>query len=1836
MNALPPLLVLLSLALFQPVGAATGGPDASGYAWKDSLEADGPAYQWIELTDDAEPILTASGGASAIVELARPWGGIYGDATSHYLVSQHGYLSNDPTDPGSDSTNDCPLPSSPDLGGGNRIYVLHDDLQLHSEHGAVVYQFFPESPHPHHEGGVHVFTWQNVHHAGEGEELFSFQALLFENLDLLFQYAPGNPENGAGSSTGIQNATAALGLEVACDTEGSLPDNYAVLITPPVLTVTTEVDEFDSPAGEDLSLREAIRDATSGSRIEFEEGGWRIDLSSPGGGRGNKIDMGAKSLAIDASRHRRRVVITGRNALRHHFIQNGAWCSLAHLTYEEGRITGFGGTAGSIRVRGSSTLIAYRCHWLDNFCQADSGAVHVEANSQAHFHFCDFMRNQTNSAGGALSGRNGALIKAEKCRFYRNIAGRDGSGAAGAISLNNATAELRHCEFALNASPSSGGAITGNINANLTCHSCTFDNNRASRGGAFAAENNRSATGTPVQAVFDRCTFYQNVALLEGGALYESSYTDLDRTADVSLRHCSILENVAGLQGGGFSIGEADIEIAASLLGHNQAFNTEDNLTIRGSGSLDASPGDNYETGSEGNFQYFLGVSGANLNYAPLGYYGGFVRTCMLLADSDGVDSVQVDTYASPVDARGLPSFRTPLGSGLGLADVGAVELGPVVLVTSEASSGPGSFAEALGLVENGGIIQFEDLPPIDLSTQSLLAGPDIVFIDGSLQGRVVLRGLSVTSSGRQYAFHRCVFSEGERFSISKSSLLSLASQQASLSFSDCIFRNYEADVGSVLTAMNTANLSIQGSSFRDCMGGSILALRPAFNSSAASTMFLRDSDLAHNHCRESLITNEKGNLVIQRASAHRNDLGDGEGDAAIIDLGSSSKEMVNWAFIENTTLSTNQLLGSASSGHHAAILHVASTTSLRNEMEVNHGTFYQNQLAAASTYEILGASDEAAISLANTILSSNETDFTLAGDGLVSRGGNLSDRSPAAFGADDVPNMNPDLGSLAIGLNGTFHHPLQTESPCLDSGKLLDGGPWDGRRGLRFQAAYGSSRQPDIGAVESGTVLKVTTLTDEDNGALGFGTGDSLRECLAEAEAAGGINIAFDESLHGQTFTLEEPLLIETGANDINATALDIAITSLSTDATLKVMGQSLCSLEGLTFPSQAQLSRVSDDGALSFNDCEITQSSSTIFQASDSGRLSVASCQVAENEVAGQILYANRQATVLMDRSSIVRNHSTSGGQAFNAMSFTSGQSVTEFRNCILAENGFGPNTLTHNDAAYAGYLNCTINRNGGHFDMNHEAMAVLDHSILSNFSTVLIAEAEARLVSLGGNLSEISHPVLEESLGDRACRLPYLAPLADYDGDGLMEQPPLAASPVFGLPVGATSPPGQVIEVTTLDDENHLPAGDAVSLREAIRDATPGATIRFSPALDGGTIQLAQNLGVLIVEKDMSIDATSLPRGLTLDGALEGPPSGGVSLAIHGLNLTRQGFAHDGAAIIWKNGPLVVSHSSLSLYKGSALELIGGAATLSHVSFDANQSAKGVILAEGSDLELSHCALTANLVTTAVCSLSDESTLTVYASYFARNSDSSSDVPSFESLTGSTVQSLGYNAFADSPAAQVATDFIKVPELLLDAEPPLEPLTDNGGWAWTISPDVAATLLEALPEATDYTVPPPLFDARGYPRVSGQTADIGPHERAASQLDRDQDELPDYWEWFYGFDSKSTDDAGSDPDSDQFNNLEEFQAGTNPLLPEVGSGDVIIVASYLWENPATGNTVFRIEWVGTAGVDYEFLSSPDLEDWQTELGPVSATGGLDSNDLPYTPGEPGKEFFQIRELP
>lgn len=193
---------------------ATGGPDTFGYQFADSTTGQ-CAFNFVDISQTGTTVVSGD-DVGAPVNLPGPSLDFYGETVTDIAMTSNGYLSTDPTDTGPDLSNDCPLPAQPSTGGGGRYYPLHDDLVT----ADGLFEYFPVCPRA--SGalaneGCYVFQWNGTTHFG-GAETFSFQALLYDtSFAIVYQFGAGNPEQGSGSTTGIQNLAFDDGLTYACD-----------------------------------------------------------------------------------------------------------------------------------------------------------------------------------------------------------------------------------------------------------------------------------------------------------------------------------------------------------------------------------------------------------------------------------------------------------------------------------------------------------------------------------------------------------------------------------------------------------------------------------------------------------------------------------------------------------------------------------------------------------------------------------------------------------------------------------------------------------------------------------------------------------------------------------------------------------------------------------------------------------------------------------------------------------------------------------------------------------------------------------------------------------------------------------------------------------------------------------------------------------------------------------------------------------------------------------------------------------------------------------------------------------------------------------------------------------------------------------------------------------------------------------------------------------------------------------------------------------------------------------------------------------------------------------
>jgi predicted outer membrane repeat protein len=160
---------------------------------------------------------------------------------------------------------------------------------------------------------------------------------------------------------------------------------------------------------------------------------------------------------------------------------------------------------------------------------------------------------------------------------------------------------------------------------------------------------------------------------------------------------------------------------------------------------------------------------------------------------------------------------------------------------------------------------------------------------------------------------------------------------------------------------------------------------------------------------------------------------------------------------------------------------------------------------------------------------------------------------------------------------------------------------------------------------------------------------------------------------------------------------------------------------------------------------------------------------------------------------------------------------------------------------------------------------------------------------------------------------------------------------------------------------------------SLRNTIAAASPGDTIVFSPTLAGQTIQLTT--GELLVGQNLTIDASTLANGITIDGGgsdrvLE---IGGAAVTIDALTVTN-GYVNEdfGAGVFLDDTSSILTASNCVFCGNSGAEFGGaicvyGALTLDNCIVSGNSADVfgGGIYAYGGAITINNCSLSENSV-------------------------------------------------------------------------------------------------------------------------------------------------------------------------------------------------------------------------------------------------------------------------------
>jgi hypothetical protein len=232
-----------------------GGPDAFGYAWIDSDEPGGPAFNWEDITSTGTQITTWTSGTpddgSVILPLTFNFS-FYGSDYSQLKVCTNGWVGFDIVSTSNAYSNSA-IPSAATQ-PNNAIYPFWDDLNLND--GGTVHYLDDVA------NNRFIVQYTNVPHYTSGE-LYTFQVILGANGTIMLQYL--DMQSLLNSATiGIEDAPGAVALQVVYNAN-YVHNNLAVLITKDLVPwLSTDVESGTIAVGDSQQVEVRIHPAGLG------------------------------------------------------------------------------------------------------------------------------------------------------------------------------------------------------------------------------------------------------------------------------------------------------------------------------------------------------------------------------------------------------------------------------------------------------------------------------------------------------------------------------------------------------------------------------------------------------------------------------------------------------------------------------------------------------------------------------------------------------------------------------------------------------------------------------------------------------------------------------------------------------------------------------------------------------------------------------------------------------------------------------------------------------------------------------------------------------------------------------------------------------------------------------------------------------------------------------------------------------------------------------------------------------------------------------------------------------------------------------------------------------------------------------------------------------------------------------------------------------------------------------------------------------------------------------------------------------------------------------------
>lgn len=203
-----------------------GGPDTSGYRFKDETVPGGPTFSWLDVADGTRSFAFGDDGSTGPIPLGFSffyYGGLY---TTTYLGT-NGYATFGGL--GTEYLNQyIPNPAPPN----NFVAPFWDDLQVCPNQAQQAIYFKQGGSAP---NRYFAAEWAGVSPLGQFTKPITFETVLYENGEILFQYQSltGTLDS---ASVGIENNEGLRGLQYEFN-QNNLINGRAILFTPRILKV---------------------------------------------------------------------------------------------------------------------------------------------------------------------------------------------------------------------------------------------------------------------------------------------------------------------------------------------------------------------------------------------------------------------------------------------------------------------------------------------------------------------------------------------------------------------------------------------------------------------------------------------------------------------------------------------------------------------------------------------------------------------------------------------------------------------------------------------------------------------------------------------------------------------------------------------------------------------------------------------------------------------------------------------------------------------------------------------------------------------------------------------------------------------------------------------------------------------------------------------------------------------------------------------------------------------------------------------------------------------------------------------------------------------------------------------------------------------------------------------------------------------------------------------------------------------------------------------------------------------------------------------------------------